>query len=250
MEKSESTKVDVEETTKERKGKAPLLGTTAPVAATAAAASATHAKRSAKRGIAIFDLILRIAAFAGITEFQNPTVHLISSTSPSPSVYVTRNFMDGMISYNPDSWSLTFMVKNPNNIYILYYDDLEAKISYNDIVYWQANVSANFHQEEKSEAFIDATFGALNDTNIDYIVDYVVHDVHAGHPTSFLVSLDGKVQISHRIAHNRLNCGKLQVSCEGLGVEFLPTVNIGTLAVTSNACDQKFADDDYHGAEI
>ncbi|KAM3339910.1 hypothetical protein P3S68_029780 [Capsicum galapagoense] len=64
MEKSESTKVDVVETTKERKGKAPLLGTTAPVAATAAAASATHAKRSAKRGIAIFDLILRIAAFA------------------------------------------------------------------------------------------------------------------------------------------------------------------------------------------
>ncbi|KAM3288304.1 hypothetical protein P3S67_021734 [Capsicum chacoense] len=67
--------------------------------------------------------------FGGITEFQNPKVHLISSTSPSPSVHVTRNFMDGMISYNPDSWSLTFMVKNPNNIYILYYDDLEAKIS-------------------------------------------------------------------------------------------------------------------------
>ncbi|KAF3643093.1 hypothetical protein FXO38_20795 [Capsicum annuum] len=62
--------------------------------------------------------------FRGITEFQNLKV----STSPSPSVHVTRNFMDGMISYNPDSWSLTFMVKNPKNIYILYYDDLEAKI--------------------------------------------------------------------------------------------------------------------------
>ncbi|KAK4345806.1 hypothetical protein RND71_035982 [Anisodus tanguticus] len=62
MEKSESTKIDVVETNKERKGKAPLLGTAAPVVA--AAATAEHAKGGAKRGIAIFDLILRIAAFA------------------------------------------------------------------------------------------------------------------------------------------------------------------------------------------
>ncbi|CAN4109486.1 unnamed protein product [Withania somnifera] len=63
MDKSESTKIDVVETNKERKGKAPLLGTAAPVVATAAA-SHEHAKGGAKRGIAIFDLILRIAAFA------------------------------------------------------------------------------------------------------------------------------------------------------------------------------------------
>ncbi|XP_059298188.1 casparian strip membrane protein 1 [Lycium ferocissimum] len=62
MEKSESTKIDVEETNKERKGKAPLLGTAAPVVA--AAATTKLAKGGAKRGIAIFDLILRIAAFA------------------------------------------------------------------------------------------------------------------------------------------------------------------------------------------
>ncbi|XP_060174567.1 casparian strip membrane protein 1 [Lycium barbarum] len=62
MEKSESTKIDVEETNKERKGKAPLLGTAAPVVA--AAATAKLAKGGAKRGIAIFDLILRIAAIA------------------------------------------------------------------------------------------------------------------------------------------------------------------------------------------
>ncbi|KAJ8534051.1 hypothetical protein K7X08_007375 [Anisodus acutangulus] len=62
MEKSESTKIDVVETNKERKGKAPLLGTAAPVVA--AATTAEHAKGGAKRGIAIFDLILRIAAFA------------------------------------------------------------------------------------------------------------------------------------------------------------------------------------------
>lgn len=92
-------------------------------------------------------------------------------------------------------------------------------------------------KREETQTIIDVTFGALNDTNIDYIVDYVVHDVHVGRPTRFSVSLNGKVQISHREAHNRLNCGKLQVSCEGLGVEFLPNVNIGTLAVTSNACD-------------
>lgn len=59
MEKNESTKIDVVETNKEKKGKAPLLGTAAPVAA-----AATPAKGGAKRGIAIFDLILRIAAFA------------------------------------------------------------------------------------------------------------------------------------------------------------------------------------------
>lgn len=61
MEKSESTKIDVVETNKERKGKAPLLGT-APVVA--AAGAVEHAKGGANRGIAIFDLILRIAAFA------------------------------------------------------------------------------------------------------------------------------------------------------------------------------------------
>ncbi|MCD7471176.1 hypothetical protein HAX54_011491 [Datura stramonium] len=60
MEKSESTKIDVVETNKERKGKAPLLGTAAPVVAT----QVEHAKGGPKRGIAIFDLILRIAAFA------------------------------------------------------------------------------------------------------------------------------------------------------------------------------------------
>ncbi|KAF3613188.1 hypothetical protein FXO38_36391 [Capsicum annuum] len=129
------------------------------------------------------------------------------------------------------------MIKNPNNNYILYYDDLEAKITYNDNVYWQANVSSNFHQVENTQTLIDAAFGALNDNNIDYIVDYVVREVHVGHPTRFSVSLNGKVQMTHREAHNHLDCGKLQVSCEGLEVEFLPNGNIGTLEVISNACD-------------
>ncbi|KAF3649840.1 hypothetical protein FXO38_17446 [Capsicum annuum] len=145
--------------------------------------------------------------------------------------------MDGMILHNPDSWNLTFMIKNPNNNYILYYDDLEAKITYNDNVYWQANVSPNVHQVENTQTLIDAVFGAWNDTNIDYIVDYVVRDVHVGHPTRFSVSLNGKVQMTHRKAHNRLDYGKLQISCEGLKVEFLSNENIGTLEITSNTCD-------------
>ncbi|KAJ8534050.1 hypothetical protein K7X08_007374 [Anisodus acutangulus] len=171
------------------------------------------------------------------TEFQNPKFHLLSTSSPSPSVSVTSNFRDGIISHNPDSWNLNFMVKNPNNNYIIFYNDLEAKITYNDNVYWQSNVSASLYQKEKTQTMIDATFGALNDTNIDYVVDYVVHDVHVGRPTKFSVSLSGKVQISHRDAHYRLNCGKLHISCEGLGVKFIPNVNIGTLAVTPNVCD-------------
>ncbi|TMX00929.1 hypothetical protein EJD97_025623 [Solanum chilense] len=64
MEKSESTKIDVVETNKEKKGKAPLLGTAAAPAIVAAVGHDGHAKGGAKRGIAIFDLILRIAAFA------------------------------------------------------------------------------------------------------------------------------------------------------------------------------------------
>ncbi|KAL0344813.1 UNVERIFIED_CONTAM: Casparian strip membrane protein 1 [Sesamum radiatum] len=57
MEKSEATTIEVAETSRERKGKAPLLA--APVAA------AHHAKAAGnKRGVAIFDLILCISAAA------------------------------------------------------------------------------------------------------------------------------------------------------------------------------------------
>lgn len=65
MDKSESTKIDIPETSKERKGKAPLLGT--PAAATTAAAygGGRLAGGKYKKGVAIFDLILRIAAAAG-----------------------------------------------------------------------------------------------------------------------------------------------------------------------------------------
>ncbi|KAL2503049.1 Casparian strip membrane protein 4 [Forsythia ovata] len=52
MEKKESTTIDVAQTSKEIKGKAPLLG-----------ATVEHARGGYKRGIAIFDLILRISAF-------------------------------------------------------------------------------------------------------------------------------------------------------------------------------------------
>ncbi|CAA2987588.1 casparian strip membrane 1 [Olea europaea subsp. europaea] len=55
MEKSESTKIEIAETSKERKGKAPLLGAVPPVAA-------VHGRGRYKRGISIFDLILRISA--------------------------------------------------------------------------------------------------------------------------------------------------------------------------------------------
>ncbi|KAL0426569.1 UNVERIFIED_CONTAM: Casparian strip membrane protein 1 [Sesamum latifolium] len=57
MEKSEATTIEVAETSRERKGKAPLLA--APVAA------AHHAKAAGnKRGVSIFDFILRISAAA------------------------------------------------------------------------------------------------------------------------------------------------------------------------------------------
>lgn len=51
MVKNELTIIDMGETSKERKGKAPLLGV-------------EHARGGYKRGISIFDLILRISAFA------------------------------------------------------------------------------------------------------------------------------------------------------------------------------------------
>lgn len=68
MDKSESTKIDIPETSTERKGKAPLLGT--PAAAAAATKAAAYgggrlAGGKYKKGVAIFDLILRIAAAAG-----------------------------------------------------------------------------------------------------------------------------------------------------------------------------------------
>ncbi|XP_027066360.1 casparian strip membrane protein 1 [Coffea arabica] len=57
MEKSESAKIDIAETGRERKGKAPLLG--------GRSGPAERAKAGGyKRGIAIFDLILRVSAAA------------------------------------------------------------------------------------------------------------------------------------------------------------------------------------------
>ncbi|KAK4392046.1 Casparian strip membrane protein 1 [Sesamum angolense] len=57
MEKSEATTIEVAETSRERKGKAPLLA--------AMVAADHHAKAAGtKRGVAIFDLILRISAAA------------------------------------------------------------------------------------------------------------------------------------------------------------------------------------------
>ncbi|KAI3447436.1 hypothetical protein Pfo_004101 [Paulownia fortunei] len=54
MEKSEVTTIEIAETSRERKGKAPLLG---------AAAAVEHERAAGyKRGVAIFDLILRISA--------------------------------------------------------------------------------------------------------------------------------------------------------------------------------------------
>lgn len=66
MGKSESTKIDIPETSKERKGKAPLLGAPAAAAATAATYKGGRlAGGRYKKGVAIFDLILRIATAAG-----------------------------------------------------------------------------------------------------------------------------------------------------------------------------------------
>lgn len=95
-------------------------------------------------------VILASSLLRTITQFLNPKFYLISSTSPSPSVFIRRNFMDGLILHNPNKWNLIFIIKNPNNNYIIYYDDLEVKITYNDNVYWQANVSPNFHQEGRN----------------------------------------------------------------------------------------------------
>lgn len=51
MEKGDATAIDMAETSRERKGKAPLLG------------AAKDARAAAfKRGVAVFDLILRISA--------------------------------------------------------------------------------------------------------------------------------------------------------------------------------------------
>lgn len=63
MEKSESTKIDVAESSKERKGKAPLLGALNIASHDKAAAPAGAGGRY-KKGIAIFDLILRLCALA------------------------------------------------------------------------------------------------------------------------------------------------------------------------------------------
>ncbi|CAI9097676.1 OLC1v1034145C1 [Oldenlandia corymbosa var. corymbosa] len=54
MEKSESAKIDIPESSRERKGKAPLLGSPVQYAR----------KGGYKRGVAIFDLILRVSAAA------------------------------------------------------------------------------------------------------------------------------------------------------------------------------------------
>ncbi|KAL3532124.1 hypothetical protein ACH5RR_005645 [Cinchona calisaya] len=60
MEKNGSTKIDIPETSRERKGKAPLLGGSGP-----GPGPAEYAKGAGyKKGIAIFDLILRISAAA------------------------------------------------------------------------------------------------------------------------------------------------------------------------------------------
>ncbi|XP_031104254.1 casparian strip membrane protein 1-like [Ipomoea triloba] len=63
MEKSESTKIDVAESSKERKGKAPLLGAL-NVASDNKAAPAPVGGGGYKKGLAIFDLILRICTVA------------------------------------------------------------------------------------------------------------------------------------------------------------------------------------------
>ncbi|KAK4480844.1 hypothetical protein RD792_011696 [Penstemon davidsonii] len=52
MSKSEATTIEIGETSKESKGKAPLLG----------AAHVEHARAGYKRGVSIFDLILRVSA--------------------------------------------------------------------------------------------------------------------------------------------------------------------------------------------
>lgn len=66
MDKSESTKIEMGESSKlERKsGKAPLLGSPAHAVSSSAPLVANKRVGSYKRGISIFDLILRIAAFA------------------------------------------------------------------------------------------------------------------------------------------------------------------------------------------
>ncbi|KAA8516765.1 hypothetical protein F0562_017037 [Nyssa sinensis] len=59
MKNSESTTIDISETKKETKGKAPLLA--APMATSSAV---VEAKGGYKKGIAIFDFILRLCAIA------------------------------------------------------------------------------------------------------------------------------------------------------------------------------------------
>ncbi|KAK4342753.1 hypothetical protein RND71_038569 [Anisodus tanguticus] len=117
--------------------------------------------------------------------------------------------MSASVLQNPDSWNLTFLIKNASNDHILFY--------------------------EKAQNFIDATFGALPEIYGDWIVDSTLNDLASGHSTKISVSLTGKVEISdHEAQHG---CGELQVFCEGLEVEFLPNTRIGMLAVTSNTCE-------------
>lgn len=59
MEKGDSTTVDIELTSKERKGKAPLL---AGAFATARSNVEQDKVGARKKGVAVFDLVLRIAA--------------------------------------------------------------------------------------------------------------------------------------------------------------------------------------------
>ncbi|MCD9641911.1 hypothetical protein HAX54_028393 [Datura stramonium] len=93
--------------------------------------------------------------------------------------------MPTSILQNPDNWNLIFLIKNPSNDHIFFYDDFDAKITYNETILWQANASAKFYQDEKAQNYIDATSGALPEIYGDRIIDTILNELASGHSTKF-----------------------------------------------------------------
>ncbi|KAK4478768.1 hypothetical protein RD792_014267 [Penstemon davidsonii] len=94
MEKHEATTIEIAESSKESKGKAPLL---------AAAAAVDHARAGNRRGIAIFDLILRVSAATAAL-----AATIIMGTTEQTLPFFTQ-FFQFQASYD-DLPSFTFFV--------------------------------------------------------------------------------------------------------------------------------------------
>ncbi|OIT32676.1 hypothetical protein A4A49_65395, partial [Nicotiana attenuata] len=165
-------------------------------------------------------------------EGQDPKFRIIYV---SPSLFSMLSTPPPSSLDNPESWKLTFLVKNPTDDYTFFYDEFDAKVTYNDTTLWQANVAPKFYQDEKGQNFVDAAFGALSNSYDHWIVDTIMNNLASGHSTKFTINLNGKVQINYHEAQRHSHRGKLQVTCESLEVEFERGSNVGMLALTSDA---------------